>query len=252
MTDELQLRIHGSADLPTLIYLPGLHGNWKLIGGFRAEVAQRVRFVEATYPSTVTWSLEDHAASLERSLEAHGITSGWLLAESFGSQIAWPFAARTRIGLHGLILAGGFVRHPLGWGVRLARRLSHDVSFSFIKWLLFGYAKVSRFRFRQRPETFAEIQEFIAGITPEELAAARHRIELVLGNDPCVMAHEAGVPVYALSGLFDPVVPWVAVRRWLRKNCRTLKEYRIIWLADHNVLGTAPKTAAAQVLRWMR
>lgn len=26
---------------------------------------------------------------------------------------------------------------------------------------------------------------------------------------------------------------------------------RIIWRADHNVLGTAPKAAAAQVLKWI-
>jgi len=27
MAEELQLRIHGEAALPTLIYLPGLHGD---------------------------------------------------------------------------------------------------------------------------------------------------------------------------------------------------------------------------------
>jgi hypothetical protein len=27
MLEELQLRIHGEASLPTLIYLPGLHGD---------------------------------------------------------------------------------------------------------------------------------------------------------------------------------------------------------------------------------
>jgi len=32
MAEELQLRIHGQASLPTLIYLPGLHGDWTLIG----------------------------------------------------------------------------------------------------------------------------------------------------------------------------------------------------------------------------
>jgi len=47
-------------------------------------------------------------------------------------------------------------------------------------------------------------------------------------------------------------VPWFRVRRWLRRNCPGLREYRIIWSADHNVLSTAPKLAADQVVRWIR
>ena len=53
MAEELQLRIHGEASLPTLIYLPGLHGDWTLIGGFRHALGGRVRFVEVTYPRTL-------------------------------------------------------------------------------------------------------------------------------------------------------------------------------------------------------
>ena len=60
-----QLRIHGDASLPTLIYLPGLHGDWTLVGGFREAVDGRVRFVEMTYPRTLTWSLDDYAAAIE-------------------------------------------------------------------------------------------------------------------------------------------------------------------------------------------
>jgi len=53
MAEELQLRIHGEGSLPTLIYLPGLHGDWTLIGGFRQALAGRARFVEVTYPRTL-------------------------------------------------------------------------------------------------------------------------------------------------------------------------------------------------------
>ena len=58
MEEKLQLRVYGDASLPTLIYLPGMHGDWTLIGGFRNAVAGRVRFVEMTYPRTLTWSLD--------------------------------------------------------------------------------------------------------------------------------------------------------------------------------------------------
>jgi hypothetical protein len=46
-------------------------------------------------------------------------------------------------------------------------------------------------------------------------------------------------------------VPWIFVLPWLRGDCPALREYRVIWHADHNVLGTAPKAAAELVLRWM-
>ena len=59
VTEKLEMRIHGDASLPTLIYLPGLHGDWTLVGGFRRALGGRVRFVEVTYPRTLIWTLED-------------------------------------------------------------------------------------------------------------------------------------------------------------------------------------------------
>src|SRR2546422_9821742 len=94
MTDELKMRVHGDASLPTLVYLPGLHGDWTLVSSFRAAVAGRVRFVEFTYPRTLTWSLADYAAAVEVALRNHGVQQGWLLGESFSSQVAWQMLAR--------------------------------------------------------------------------------------------------------------------------------------------------------------
>jgi len=251
MLENVDVRIHGSAALPTLIYLPGLHGNWKLLGGFRRALAGGVRLLEVSYPSTLTWSLEDHASAVERALARHEIAEGWLLGESFSSQVVWAMLARHEFNIKAVILAGGFVRHPLRWAARLAQRFCDDISFSLLRRVLFGYARVSRFRFRRSPETFAEIQEFIAALTPRDLQAAKHRLHLLAQSDLCAIARQARIPVYALTGLFDPVVPWLWVRRWLKQNCPALREYKIIWRADHNVLGTAPDAAAEQVLRWM-
>src|SRR6266403_1635731 len=102
-TGAVRLRICDPSSQPTLIYLPGLHGNWTLIGGFRDALAGRVRFVETTYPPTLKWSLEDYAAEVEAALAGHGIAEGWLLAESFSSQIAWPIIRRKRFQVNGLI-----------------------------------------------------------------------------------------------------------------------------------------------------
>jgi len=251
MDERIQIRIHGDQKLPTLIYLPGLHGNWALVGSFRHALAGRVRFAEITYPPTLTWSLEDYADSVESGLADQGITRGWLLGESFSSQVVWTMIERGNFTAEGLILAGGFVRHPARWGARLAERVAADISFGFLTRILFGYAKVARIRFRHSPEAIAGIREFIARLTEAERQAAKHRLHLVAQNDPRQIARRVAVPVFALTGVLDPVVPWPWVRGWLKKNCRNLKDYRIFWGADHNVLGTAPQAAADQVVRWM-
>jgi len=249
---RVELRVHGQPSQPTLIYLPGLHGNWTLVAGFRNALGGRVRFIEATYPPSLTWSLEDYAAGVERALQELGISRGWLLGESFSSQVVWPILARRKFEVEGLILAGGFVRHPTRWGVRLAERICGDISLTLITRILFGYARVARWRFRNSPETLAGIQEFISRLNETERQAAKHRLHLIAQNDPSKLARAVHVPVYALTGFFDPVVPWYWVQRWLKKNCGSLREYKIISRADHNVLGTGSVAAAQHVLRWMR
>ena len=121
--EELQIRVHGDASLPTLIYLPGIHGDWTLVAGFRKAIGDRVRFVEFTYPRTTEWSLDDYAAGVETALKESGIQKGWLLGESFGSQIVWPLVAREKFSVEGIIFAGGFGRHPALWTVWLVKKL---------------------------------------------------------------------------------------------------------------------------------
>ncbi len=249
--EKLQLRVSGEASRPTLIYLPGLHGDWTLIGSFKHALSNRVRFVETTYPRTLEWSLDDYAANVEAALAEKGITRGWLLGESYSSQVVWQMLARSRFQFEGIILAGGFVRHPVRAGVRLAARFGRGVSLSFLTRIMFGYAKIARFRYRHSPETMANIQEFIARRTELDRQAAVHRLRLIAGSDFCDIAKSAKVPIFAITGALDPVVPWYFVRSWLRRNCPALREYKIEWSADHNVLSTAANKSADQVVRWM-
>jgi pimeloyl-ACP methyl ester carboxylesterase len=253
MTEELQLRVHGDAALPTLIYLPGIHGDWTLIGSFRAAVAGRVLFVEFTYPRTLTWSLADYAEAVDTALARAGISAGWLLAESFGSQVAWPLLAKPdrRLRIAGIILAGGFVRHPWPAAVRWARRrLARASSASLVRFLKL-YARYAPFRHRHAPETLADVDEFVARRTEPDRQAMVHRLQLIADSDWRPVAGAATVPVFALSGLADPVVPWPWVRRWLRRHCPACRGWRLCLNADHNVLGTAPRPAARQVLAWI-
>ena len=251
VVEKLELRIHGDKSLPTLIYLPGLHGDWTLVRSFRSALRGRVRFVEVTYPRTLTWSLEDYAAGVETALAGQAIHRGWLLGESFSSQVVWPVLARSRFQVEGVVLAGGFVRHPVRWVVPLAERLFGTIPLPWLRRGLSGYARLARFRFRHSPETLAGISEFIARWTEPHRQAATHRLRLIAQNDPSPLARRVKLPVYALTGAIDPIVPWYQVRRWLRRNCPGLREYKVIWTADHNVLSTAPQAAAEQVVRWI-
>jgi pimeloyl-ACP methyl ester carboxylesterase len=251
MPEDLQLRIHGDASLPALIYLPGLHGDWTLIGSLRKAIGGRARFVEITYPRTLAWSLDDYAAAIEAALAHNGIAGGWLLGESYGSQVLWALVARGKFPASGVILAGGFVKHPMRWAVQWAEKLTGRISMALFVRIIFGYARIARFRYRHSPETLADIDEFVARRTEPDRRAAQHRLHLIAENDPRPTASRTRLPVYALTGILDPIVPWPFTRRWLRKNCPALRDFKIIPHADHNVLGTGPVASAEQILAWM-
>src|SRR5262249_29878553 len=157
-----------------------------------------------------------------------------LLAESFSSQVAWPMLARKRFHTQGLILAGGFARHPIRGGGLLAEKLCGEIPLKLLTRILLGYFQGARFRFRHSPDKLASLEEFIARRTELDRQAARHRLHLILQSDPCPIVEKSEVPVYAVTGAYDPVVPWIGVRRWLKRNCRQLRDYKVLWNADHN------------------
>jgi pimeloyl-ACP methyl ester carboxylesterase len=260
-SESLQIRVSGDPQLPTLTYLPGVHGDWTLAGSFRARMAGIVRWVEFTYPRTLDWSLDTYAQAIEQALRARGITQTWLLGESFGSQVAWQLLARARTTANataapmqydGLILAGGFARHPTRPLARLSRALWDITPLPCLFRFLRLYLKFAAFRHRHAPETLAGMQEFARRRNTLDRQAMSHRLGLVAANDPNAIAESTSLPVYYLSGWFDPIVPWPFVRAYLRRRCPGYRGHKIIWPADHNILGTAPQAAAQQVQQWMR
>lgn len=253
--ERIEIRVHGSASAPTLVYLPGIHGDWYLATSFRQAVQGRVRFVEFCYPRTTTWTLRHHAGAVLGALQDQGIDQGWLVAESFGSQVGWsmlesgsdfPFRAQ------GLILAGGFVRYPWMGGVRLAANVINAVPAGTMRSLFRVYTKYARFRHRQAPETLASLDEFVRRrLEPGDREAILHRLTLIAGQDPRACARAVRVPTWSLTGFWDPIVPWWPVRRWLRRECPGWRGDRILPWADHTVLATQPRQAAEMVLGWM-
>ena len=258
--ERLQLRVRGDDSLPTLIHLPGLHGDWTLLGPFRAALGGRARFIESTYPRRLDWSLDDYAGAIEAALLERGITSGWILGESFSSLVAWQFLARQQAPDHpaafkvtGLILVGGFVRHPWPWAVRLAHSTSRFVSLKLLRHLCKLYGRTARRRFCDCPEVVAELDEFVDRRTIEpDRQVITHRYQMISQNDPCSIASNTTLPVHQLTGAWDPIVPWWQVRPWLRRHCPGYRASRVIWSGGHNVLLSAPLKSANQIMGWVR
>jgi hypothetical protein len=196
--EKIALRIHGPPELPALIYLPGLHGDWTLVSSFRAAVCGRVRFVELTYPRTTSWTLDDYARGVVDALLERGITHGWLIGESFSSQVTWKILELSerdpRFEPRGLVLAGGFIRHPTIWGVHLVRRINAAVPAWVMRLFLRIYAAYARLRHRNAPETAASIEEFVARRTEADRQAILHRYTLISGNDSRGVARRCKVP----------------------------------------------------------
>jgi len=254
---RLEIRVHDRNAAPTLVYLPGVHGDWTAVGAFRRALEGRVRFVEFAYPRTTIWTMEDYGAAVLRALADSGIKRGWILGESFGSQVAW--ALLREIGKlqkdkafhpEGLILAGGFARHPIPFWPGLGLLLTSS------RWMVLqgfrAYRAVVRLGGWRNSKMSGDADEFMRRRqAPGDIEALRHRLRLVARNDPRECAKTLGSPLYCLSGLVDPIVPWPLTFRWFRRNCPALRETKVLFLADHNVLGTAPQRAAEQALRWM-
>ena len=262
MSEEIDIRVFGDAALPTLIYLPGLHGDWTLIPAFRAALMGQVRFVEITYPRTTTWTMTEYGRAIHSALVDSGITSGWLLAESFGSQPAWELTSLTEqaaksagltdsFRVEGLILAAGFVKHPWTHGPGILRRVGRHLPTSVYRMMISVHSAYLRVHHRRLPEAVVAAREFAARRTALDREAMRHRLALLDGYDPRTVARATNVPVYYLAGAIDPPVPWPLVRRWLRQNCPGYRGGKTVWLANHNVLATAPATCARYVLAWM-
>lgn len=254
---ELQIRIDGDAALPTLIYLPGLHGDWTLLAGFRELAKKRFRLVQFTYPRSLSWTLEDYARAVDKAVREAGIASGWVLAESYSSQVAWAWLKlvqerATDFQFDGIILAGGFVRYPIRSSLLFARALFALTPWWLWKGMFSVYLAYSGFRLRNAGPNGNNAKEFIARRTPLDIDAMGARVRLIAAADFRDVAERADCPVYLLAGVIDPVVPTWPVLRWLKKNCSAFSRHRMVWPADHTVLATEPAKSLEQIEKWIR
>lgn len=250
---ELRHRLNETGTGPVVVYLPGLHGDWTLIRGLRERLDRQVRFIELAYPRGGHWTLEDYAVAVSGRLHSLGVLRFHLLAESFGSQVAWAMIAGARNSeqVQSLILAGGFVRHPFAWGATGAAGTTARFPSVLLRCFMHLWTPVARVAYEKRPGLADDFRAFAkerAAAGDREAIASRLRMIAI--NDPSEIAGATRVPVRYLSGFWDPVVPWPMVRRGLRTRCPGYRETHVIASADHAVLVARPTSAAAKILEW--
>ena len=89
--ERLQLRLHGSAELPALVYCPGLHGDWTLIGRFRRALRGRVRFVVSDngvgIPAENLNRIFTHGFTTRRDGHGFGLHGGAITAKNLGGSL---------------------------------------------------------------------------------------------------------------------------------------------------------------------
>lgn len=253
-SSEMQCRVHGDAAGPVLVYLPGLHGDWTLIGGLRAQLGERVRFIEFAYPRRPDLPLEDYALAISERLDSLGNDRCHLLAESFGSQVAWSMLRHAGAAgrIQSLILAGGFVRHPLARGTSGIATTAARFPSSVLLLLMKMGMPVARLFYEKRPALADDFRAFAeARAVPGDREAISSRLRMIAAGDPSETARAARLPVYHLTGFWDPVVPWQPVRRWLLKNCPGYRASHVIASADHAVLVSRPTRSTTKILTWI-
>jgi pimeloyl-ACP methyl ester carboxylesterase len=259
MSEALQIRIHAPDATPILVYLPGIHGDWTLAGRFRRALNGRAGLAEFTYPRTTAWDLSDYAAGVEDALIAHGIRRGWIIGESFSSQVAWAMVARQAAGegaprgfqIDGVILAGGFVRYPFDWEVAAGYWLNEHLPRAFWTLGMSCLVRAVRLLARRDPATAEDVTEFVARRTAEDLRAIQHRMGLIRDHDLRPVAAACRLPVYQLTARADFIVPWRPVRRWLRAECPGYRTTRAVPFSTHTVLFSKPQLAVRQVFDWI-
>ena len=248
--DYLEVEVFGDPGLPTLVCLPGIHGDATMFAGFRHGIAGRLRLIEFAYPTTTTWSLDDYADAVYRELEKRKVKACWLLGESFGSQVVWALIVRhaESIGVRGVFLAGGFVQHPWLGGVDGLQWVFRQMPFWAYRGIVRAFELFARVRFRRQPPILARMDEFVANRTEPDRQAVLHRLTLIRHADFREPVRALDLPIVYLTGLADPIVFWPPVYEWLRDEAQSFRRWRLFWYADHNVLNGAAAACAEEVV----
>ncbi len=227
--------------LPTLVLLPGLHGNGVLFRPLLESLPSAVTAIVVSYPEHQPLGYRELLPIVLAALPTSGPFV--LLGESFSGPLAILAAATRPRGLVGVVLCGSFVRNPHpcipSWAAVLVRPWQFRLFPRFSRWkaLLSGYST----------EALRElIQEALSRVAPAVLAC---RVREVLRADVTRELASCTVPVLYLRGTNDWVVPAWNVAS-VRRCCPQLQVAE--FPAPHLVLQVATAPALEVILRMLR
>lgn len=256
--NSVSAAVYGEPGLPTIVYLPGLHGDCTISQTFREAMGSAVRFVEFTYPRSTKWTMADYGKGVADTLDELGIGQAWVIGESFGSQVLWALVEELaanpghRFKPEALVMGGGFVRYPIPFLVWLSEQILRYTPIWCLRRSFDFYKTWSAKRRGGDERQIRQMDAFVARRNEQDRRAILHRLRLIRRHDPRSRAQANRIPLFYLTGAIDFVVPWMFVRPWVRKNCFSLRGDQKIRGCDHALFFSEPEKSAAQLKEWMR
>lgn len=242
----------GPADAPPVVFLPGAHGDPRLLERARPHLNRSLHLIEVTYPRAAGWSLAHYARSLEDLLDVLDLPSAHIVAESFGSLIGWEFGLHQPSRVRSLVLAGGFCRPVETPGLHLARRALTHLPTAVIER---GADLFLRRRGVARAESDLDWPGgvLVAGQSARPRRAAAERLRLVAETDFTPHLNRVRFPVRYIGGSADEAIN---VRGEVRHLANRLPasasfEARLFAGAPHGILCARPADAGEQIVEWI-
>ena len=150
----------------------------------------------------------------------------------------WALVARGKFQAQRNHSCRRFCQHPMRGAVRLAEKIAGKIPiYKFFLVTMFGLCKISPIPLSQCTGNACRDREFVAA-GPAGPSGRAAPAAFDCENDPCATAQSTKFPIFAFSGLLDPIVPWPLVRRWLRR-----KIARPARLQNHPRRPQRPRTA---------
>lgn len=246
-------QVSGSEDVPPVVYLPGIHGDWTPLEGARPRLNAKVRLIEAAYPRVDHWTLNDFADALDALLDDLGLQSAHVVGESFGSLVGWQFGLTRPDRVRSFVLIGGFSQAPNRRSVRSAKwALRLLPTFAFEKGIDTYVSYKSR-KGERRPSHGPEIPPYPAARTRRGKRATMNRMTIVQRTDFRGHLDKVTFPVRYIGGEMDRVVP---VHRELATLAELLPPHcefdaRLLARAPHAIIASHPEETSAHICDWV-
>lgn len=238
---------------PALVYVPGVQGDWTPMHRTGALIAEFSRLVLTAYPRNPAWTLEDHARAVLAVLDHLGLERAHLLAESYGSLVAWQVALLAPQRVQSIAIAGGFVLSPQRVGAACAAVFHRHGPPWLMEAMVQGYLRWAT-RHSRHPEIASFRRSCFPAIrAPQGWQALANRMRIIARADMRPHLPAIQCPVGYFGGAWDVVVPVRreirTLRRGLGQACRFRAE--LFPRTAHDVLPARPRESAAWIRQWL-